>query len=86
MPKWKKDREWDNPSQALQKLSRRLQILITPGMEFEMRNLLKKGVFPNISEMGRHCIRIYIDRYVEHEKFKKNHFKKIDKRDVEELK
>ena len=71
MPKSKKYRNWDSPSQYNGNLSERIQILVTPITLREIKELLEKAVFPNISEFCRFAIRNYLDRYYELEKIKK---------------
>ena len=71
MPKWKKSRSWDNPSQYNANLTVRINILVTPSVGLEIKRILEKGVFPNISEFGRFVIRSYLDRYYEIDKWKK---------------
>lgn len=71
MPRWKKDRKWDAPCISNRNLSVAIQILITPSTELEIKNLLKEGVFPNLSEFGRYTIRKYLDEYYEIEEWKR---------------
>ena len=71
MPKSKKHRAWDSPSQYNGNLSENLHILVTPSTKLEIKKVLEKGVFPNISEFGRFAIRNYLDKYYEIEKWKR---------------
>ena len=71
MPKSKKFRNWDSPSQYNGNLSEKIEILVTPKIYREIKVMLETGEFPNISEFGRFAIRNYLNQYYKNERLKK---------------
>lgn len=69
MPKRKHDKPWDWEPQIkaynIKVLTEKLEILITPSTKVEIKQLLAKGVFPNLSEFGRYAVRALLDKYYE---------------------
>lgn len=80
MPKSKKFRMWDAPSQYNGNLSERIHIMVTPKTKREMKVMLETGEFPNISEFCRFAIKSALYKYHKTEKWKK----KLTESDQEE--